>query len=183
MDLGNIRNMMGEDVFGIVGYDILMRCVAEITVAENTLKLFDPKAHRLGPASWQTLTFNQSVPAVPAAFDGNHKGLFRIDTGAGGPNGFGNVVFHSPAVQDLHLLRGRKVSRMKLPLGKVAMGKVAWFEFAGHRFENPDVVFAVDPQGIFGDEYVEGNIGVDFLKPFRMVLDFPSTRVAFLPRG
>ena len=90
----------------------------------------------------------------------------------------GNVVFHA-AVSELHLLKGRKVSRMKIGPSKVAMGKVAWFELAGHRFENPDVVFAIDRQGPFGDEYVEGNIGVDFLKPFRLVLDFPNRRVAF----
>ncbi len=49
-------------------------------------------------------------------------------------------------------------------------------------FENPNVVFAIDRQGPLGDEYLEGNIGVDFLKPFRLVLDFPNKRAAFLPR-
>ena len=59
---------------------------------------------------------------------------------------------------------------------------MAWFELAGHRFENPDIVFAIDRQGPLGDPYVDGNIGVEFLKPFRMVLDFANRRVAFLPR-
>ena len=121
------------------------------------------------------------MPIVSATFEGDRKGLFRIDAGASGPGGVGNVIFHAPAVSELHLLKGRKVSRMKIGPSKVAMGKVAWFELAGHRFENPDVVFAIDRQGPFGDEYVEGNIGVDFLKPFRLVLDFPNGRVAFLP--
>ncbi len=86
-------------------------------------------------------------------------------------------------MNELHLLKGRKVTRMKLGSGKVAMGKVAWFELAGHRFENPAVIFAIDRQGPFGDEYVDGNIGVDFLRPFRLVLDFQNERAAFLPRG
>ncbi len=183
MDLGYIRDGMREDIVGIVGHDVLARCVAEITVADDSIKLFDPKTHHLAQGSWQPLTFNQSVPAVSATFEGDRRGLFRIDMGAGGPGGVGNVVFHAPAVNELHLLKGRKVSRMKIGPGKVAMGKVAWFELAGHRFENPDVVFAIDRQGPLGDEYVQGNIGVDFLKPFRMVLDFPNQRVAFLPRG
>ncbi len=182
MDLGYIRDATKDDIYGIVGYDVLSRCVAEVVVADNVLNLYDPKAHQLDRTSWKPLTFNQSVPLVSATFEGDRKGRFRIDMGSSGPNGVGNVLFHAPTVQELHLLKGRKVTKMKLGPSMVAMGKVAWFEFAGHRFENPNAVFAIDRQGPFGDEYVEGNIGIDFLKPFRMVLDFPSARVAFLPR-
>ena len=128
------------------------------------------------------LTFNQSVPCVPATFEGRRKGLFRIDVGASGPNGVGNVVFHAPAVQQFKLLRNRQVTPGMIGTTKTARGKVAWFELAGHRFENPNVVFAIDRHGPLGDEYLEGNIGVDFLKPFRLVLDFPNKRAAFLPR-
>ncbi len=67
MDLGYIRDGMRENVVGILGHDILSRCVAEITVADDSIKLFDPKTHRLAPQSWQALTFNQSVPAVSAS--------------------------------------------------------------------------------------------------------------------
>jgi hypothetical protein len=153
MDLGFVRGAMGEDVVGVVGYDVLSRSVAEITLADDSIKLYDPRAHRLEAAPWQPLTFNQSLPVVSAAFEGDRKGLFRIDVGASGPG---------PT--------------------EVALGKIAWFELAGHRFENPDVVFALDRQGPLGDEYVEGNIGVEFLRPFRMVLDYAKARVAFLPR-
>ena len=85
MDLGYVRTGTMEDVVGIVGYDILSRCVAEITVADDLLKLYDPKAHRLGPAAWPALTLNQSVPTVSAAFEGDRKGLFRIDLARAGP--------------------------------------------------------------------------------------------------
>ena len=180
MDLGPITARLGEDLAGIVGYDLLSRCVCEITIADDSIKLYDPKVHRLERGSWQSLTLNQSVPVVSATFEGDRQGLFRIDAGASGPGGAGNVIFHAPTVGDLHLLKGRKVNRMKMGPTKFAMGKVAWFELAGHRFRNPDVIFALDRQGPLGDEYLEGNIGVDFLKPFHLVLDFPSSRVAFV---
>jgi Aspartyl protease len=183
MDLAYVRDGTGDDVVGIVGYDILSRCVAEITLADDSIKLFDPKGYRLERGSWQPLILNQSVPVVAATFEGGHKGVFRIDVGSSGPNGVGNVIFHAPTVSDLHLLKGRKLDRMKLGPSKVAMSKIAWFELAGHRFDNPKVVFAIDRQGPLGDEYLEGNIGVDFLKPFHLVLDLPSERVAFVPRG
>ena len=175
MELDYIREGMGEDVFGIIGHDILSRCVAEITVADDSIKLFDPKTYRLGPGSWQPLTIQSVGAGHLGHFRGRPQGTFPHRHGSGGPGGAGNVVFHAPAVNDLHLLKGRKVTRMKIGQDDVAMGKVAWFELAGHRFDHPDVVFAIDRQGTFGDEYVEGNIGVDFLKPFRMVLDFQNT--------
>jgi hypothetical protein len=182
MDLGFIRAAMREDVVGVVGYDVLCRSVAEVILADDAIKLYDPETHRVEPAAWQALTFNQSVPAVSATFEGSRTGLFRIDVGASGP-GAGNVIFHAPTVQNLHLLDGRKVTHTRFGPTEVAFGKIAWFELAGHRFENCDAVFAVERQGPLGDEYVEGNIGVEFLKPFRMVLDFRRSRVAFLPRA
>jgi hypothetical protein len=36
---------------------------------------------------------------------------------------------------------------------------------------------------MLGDEYVEGNLGVTSLKPFRIVLDFPRERVAMVLHG
>ena len=38
MDLAYIRDGTGDDVVGIVGYGILSRCVAEITLADDSIK-------------------------------------------------------------------------------------------------------------------------------------------------
>ena len=181
MDLSAIQKMMGNDVVGIVGYDVLARCVAEFTLADYQVKLYDPKTYHLEPPVWQPLSFNQAVPAIQATYEGNRTGLFRIGVGSSGQGGMSNVVFHAPVVQEKHLLKNRPVDRMKMGTSMLGFGKVAWFKLAGHRFKNPDAVFAIETQGAFGDEYVDGNIGIDFLKPFRIVLDFPHSRVAFLP--
>jgi hypothetical protein len=85
-------------------------------------------------------------------------------------------------VQEKRLLRSRKLGPVMLGSSNAATGTIAWFELAGHRFKDPTVVFATEKTGIFGDEYLDGNIGVNFLKPFRVVLDFANERVAFLPR-
>src|SRR5262249_38935182 len=181
MDLGAIRKVLGDEVVGIIGYDLLSRCVAVIDLAEDSIEVHDPRHYRLDGAPWQKLSFNQWVPAVPATFEGG-KGLFRIDVGAsGGP--YGNVVFHAPVVEELHLLRDRKVTEAKVVSSRVALGKLGWFELAGHRFESPDVVFALDREGPLGDDYVEGNLGVEFLKPFRIVLDYQQERVALVRRN
>jgi hypothetical protein len=176
MDLGFVQQALGKEVVGIIGYDLLSRCVAEIALADDTIKVYDPQRYPAHGAPWQRLTFNQWLPLVPAAFEGG-KGLFRIDVGAAG-GAFGRVVFHAPAVEEMQLLKGRPVTITKVGTARVAVGKIGWFELAGHRFGHPEVVFALDRQGPLGDEYVQGNLGVEFLKPFRIVLDYGRERVA-----
>jgi predicted aspartyl protease len=178
LDMGPIRNAIGAEIVGIIGFDLLSRCVAEITLSENCIKLFDSAHDPAEALPWQKLTFNHSLPLVPATFEGDRKGFFRLDVGASGE--FTNVVFHSPTVDSMQLLKGRDVTKIGGSGMHFASGKIAWFELAGHRFENPEVVFALDHKGPFADEYVEGNLGVEFLKPFRIVLDFPHERVALI---
>jgi hypothetical protein len=178
MDLGFVRQALGKEVVGVVGYDLLSRCVAEISLAEGSIKVHDPGRYRLDAGRWERLVFNQALPLVPATFEGG-KGLFRIDVGASG-GAYSNVVFHAPAVEQMQLLKDRKVTVSKVGPARVAVGKLGWFELAGHRFEHPDAVFALDREGPLGDEYAEGNLGVAFLRPFRIVLDYPHERVALL---
>ena len=144
MDLGAIQKMMGNDVVGIVGYDVLARCVAEVTLADYEVKLYDPKSDRLESSVWQPLSFNRAVPAIPATYEGNRTGLFRIGVGTSGQGGMSNVVFYAPVVQEKHLLKNRSVDRMKMGTNTLAFGKVAWFKLAGHRFKNPAAVFAIE---------------------------------------
>jgi hypothetical protein len=117
---------------------------------------------------------------VRARFEGGRDGYFRLDTGANG-----TLAFHAPAVRELGLLEGRKV----VPgfgggVGGHAEsrdGKLEWFELAGHRFEGPTVSFSLAELGAFADRYTLGNIGQEFLGPFRIVLDYPGDRIAFVP--
>jgi hypothetical protein len=180
MDMGFLQSAMGKDVAGIIGYELLSRCVTEISLADDTIRLFDPERYAEA-MPWQPLHFNQWIPILPGSFPGG-KGWFRIDLGASGGAG-GNVLFHAPVVQRLGLLDDRQTTKAKIGSTRVAIGKIDWFELAGHRFEKPDAIFAIDANGPFGDQYLEGNLGVSFLKPFRIVLDYSRERIALLPRS
>jgi hypothetical protein len=180
MDLGFVRKVMGIEVVGIIGYDLLSRCVAELALASDSISVHDPSEYRLDSAHWQRLTLNQALPTVEASFEGNRKGRFRIDVGAAGLAG--SVLYHAPAVEELQLLKDRHSTTAQAGPNRIAVGKMAWFELADHRFENVTVLFALDRQGPMADEYVMGNLGVEMLKPFLVVLDYPHERIAFLKR-
>src|SRR5688572_883437 len=91
----------GRRVAGIVGYDLLARCVVEIEPASGRIALHDPARYELRAGAWQDLVLHQNHACVSARFEGEREGLFRLDTGA-----TGTVTFHSPAVRSLGLLSG-----------------------------------------------------------------------------
>jgi hypothetical protein len=154
--------------------------VAEIETKTPYIALHDPTHYTLTGASWQDVLVHENTPSVRARFEGDREGLFRIDTGANG-----TLSFHSPAVRELGLLDGRTVtSASSGGVGgatETKVGRLEWFELAGHRFEKSMVQFSLAEHGAFADRYTTGNIGQEFLAPFRMVLDYPDGHIAFVP--
>lgn len=182
LDLAFLRQHFGRDVAGIVGYDLFVRSVVEIETATPYLAIHDPARFAAPEAAWQRLWIHGSLPCVEASFEGDRRGLFKLDTGANG-----TLIFHRPAVERLGLLEGRETtSSMSGGVGGMAetrMGELAWFELGGQRFERPLVGFSMAEIGALTDRYTVGNIGQELLRPFRLVLDYPGRRIAYLPLG
>jgi len=180
LDLSAFTKIMGHHIAGIVGYPVFQAAVVEIEVAGPNAWLHDPADYKLDGANWEPLVLNTNHPCCEASFEGEQHGVFRLDTGAAG-----TVSFHTPAVKRLNLLKHRKTSiAMEGGVGGMKLarsGKLKWFELGGHRFEKPKVTFSTADEGPLADEYVLGNIGQDFIKPFRLVLAYQANRIAFVP--
>lgn len=181
LDLAFLSDIFGEEIGGIVGYDLFARAVVELEARSARAWIHDPARYELTGARWQTMALDSRTPAVEGSFEGDHTAFFRLDTGAGS----GTVTFHAPTVERLRLLEGRAVKASKA--GGVGgtvdtwTGPLEWFELGGRRFERPTVGFSVAERGGLADRYTAGNLGQAFLKPFRMVLDYPHDRIAFVP--
>ena len=180
LDLAFLTQVFGVPVGGICGRDFFARSAVEIDIANESVAVHDPSRFRLEGAAWQELFFSGRNPAVRARFEGGHEGIFRLDTGSDQ-----TVSLHGPAVERLKLLDGRETRESRSGgVGGVAAsrtGRLAWFELAGQRFENPEVEFAGAGPGAFSDVYTTGNIGAGFLRAFRIVFDYGNKRVAFAP--
>ncbi|MDX2131798.1 MAG: retropepsin-like aspartic protease [Planctomycetota bacterium] len=186
-DLAFLKQHLGDEIAGVIGYGLLSRCVAEIDIGAPRIALHAPDAFELAsragdapPPAWTDLVLNDRVPAVRARFEGR-EGLFRLDTGANSA-----VTFHQPAVEKWSLLDGREVTDARLGGvgGFVAAkrGRVAWFELGGVRTENVDAMFAVEAKGTFANATKDGNIGADLLRRFTIVTDYTNRRIAFIPK-
>ncbi|HET9888253.1 MAG TPA: aspartyl protease family protein, partial [bacterium] len=112
-DLSFLSPIHDEPILGILGYDVLSRCMVEIDLGAGAFSLHDPatfaNSSAVGDSSgatsivWEPLPLPYRVPLVFASYEGGRKGFFRIDVGAAG-QGFGNVAFHSPIVERSELL-------------------------------------------------------------------------------
>ncbi len=180
IDMRSLSEMFNVKLAGIVGYDFFRRFIVQVDMLKPSVQIDSVTDFHLDRGDWSKMEFSSGNPAVQATFEGDRKGWFRLDTGANG-----KVVFHAPTVEKLKLLDGRNAT----PVGMAGvggttdakMGKLAWFELGGHRFENLDAVFSLAKVGAFADRYLTGNIGQDLMEPFTVVFDFGGSRVAFLP--
>jgi hypothetical protein len=113
---------------------------------------------------------------------GTPASWYRLDSG-----GSGFLTLHAPFVEKWKLLEGRETTAASSTGlgGTVAArtGTIKWFELGSHRFDNPTVVFSTATIGSFTDPYLAGNIGIDVLKSFTVILDFAGSRVAFFVTG
>ena len=182
LDLSFLTPFFGIEVAGICGYDLLARVVAEFDPYRRKISLLDPAEYHVpNGAEWRELIISGRHPYVHASFEGDHEGVFRLDTGT--PD---TVTFHAPAVESLKLLDGRETTSgvqggaggMKL----VRSGAIEWFELAGHRFEQPVVTFGLSDEGAMSGDLSVGTIGLKFLEPFVVVFDYPHKRIAFAKR-
>lgn len=177
-DLSFLKQHLGEEIIGVVGFGVFSKCVAEIDVSTPRIAIHDPATYKLAKGEWTALDLSKRVPAVKARFE-DHDGSYRIDTGK---NGY--VTFHQPAVEKWDLLKNRELTDAKLGGvgGFVAakQGKIAWFELGGVRTENVSATFATEAKGNFAETDMAGTIGGDMLRPFVVVFDYTHERVAFV---
>lgn len=182
VDLSAVSMALGRKIVGICGAPLFKRTVVEIEATEPRLTLHDPEKYKLEGGTWLPLTLKGNLPCVKARFEGDREALFRVDTGAGG-----TVTFHTPAVATWKLLDGR-ATQSSLSGGVGGMqqeraGLLDWFELAGHRFDKPRVTFSQAKTGAFADEYLAGNIGAGFLTNFKLVFDYPHSRLALVKKA
>jgi predicted aspartyl protease len=179
-DLHQLSDIFKVPLAGIVGFDFFRRFIVEVDLKKPAIGVHDVRDFHLDRGDWSAMEFSSGNPAVLATFEGDHKAWFRLDTGANG-----TVTFHAPAVQQMHLLTGRETTPAGMAgvggTSEARLGKLAWFELGGHRFENVTAVFSLAKVGAFADRYLTGNIGQDLMEPFTMVFDFGGSRVAFVP--
>ncbi|HKV11782.1 MAG TPA: retropepsin-like aspartic protease [Thermoanaerobaculia bacterium] len=178
-DFSSFNKGSGPRIAGTIGTPLYRRAVVVTNWKGPTVELYNRASFKLEKGAWQPLRFSSDNPAVLGRVAGTPESWYRLDTGASG-----SLTLHTPFVEKWKLLEGRETTASSSTgLGGVVSartGTIDWFELGPHRFDNPTVVFSTATTGAFTDSYLAGNIGIDVLKSFTVVLDFTGSRVAFL---
>ncbi|MBK8229524.1 MAG: aspartyl protease family protein [Candidatus Eisenbacteria bacterium] len=182
LELAFLEQYFGVPVAGILGFEFLSRCVAELDMTAASISLFDSRTYAL-PAEgrWEPVVLHERVPCVGARFEGAN-GLYRLDTGAAGET----VALHYQVVHDHRLTEGRDTKPAESGgVGgnvRTLVGPVRSFILGGHEFRDIQASFATEDKGALSDDYLWGNIGGDLLAPFRLTFDYPGGRLGFTTR-
>lgn len=182
IDLKMVSLVFGVKIGGIVGFEFFRRATTEIDLESGNVSIHDPRKFERKDADWQLLVLDGRHPTFVCGFEGDNSGRFRLDTGANG-----TVTFNTPTVLRHNLLEGREVTtQSSAGVGGSVMvksGTIKYFELAGTRFDDIDAAFATEEKGVFGEDYLAGNIGQDLLKSFTLILDYANERIALVSKS
>ena len=171
----------GERLAGLLGYPFFAHAVVEVDYPTGSVSCFDPKTYRLPRGHWQPLTLIGNRPTLPARLEGNIEGQFFLDTG-----NTSTVLFFPDFIQEHALLQNRGVRRVTHTSvtgeAETLAGRIAWFAFAGHRFEKPIVLFDLPNNRPASQARLAGVIGRGFLREFIVVFNYPESKIALLPK-
>ncbi|MCC6425390.1 MAG: aspartyl protease family protein [Phycisphaerales bacterium] len=181
IDLSMLKQYMGVEIAGIIGFGVLSRSVAVIDENIHSIELHDPATYKLASGEWTDILLYGRHPAVKGKMEG-HEGYFRLDTGAASSW----ITVHAPAVEKYKMLEDRQVEESMMGgvggLIPAKSGIIKTIELGGKTFENIQATLALPGKDAMNDAGTLGNIGGKLLEPFILVFDYPQQRMAFVPR-
>ena len=125
---------VGMDIAGILGYDFLSRLVVKIDYARELVSFYDPDEFEYrGPGTVIEAPLSANKFHVPIIVDGEHRGLWHLDVGAGG------MAFHYPYAKEHGFLDKPGVIRLGAGAGGTVEMKTQLFqsvEFGGYTVKN-----------------------------------------------
>jgi len=184
LPFGQLSNVEGVPVLGLVGYEVFKRFVVTIDYEHCRLTLTLPSAFAYhGAGTVVPFVFNEHVPQVEGSINGV-AGRFDIDTGSRA-----TVDLLGPFVEK-NSLAARFPKRVETVtgwgVGGAARGEVAraaTLRLGGVEVANPVVVLSRQKKGAFSDPYVAGNVGGGLLKRFTVTFDYARKQIVLEPNA
>jgi len=166
---------------GLLGYDFFMRFPMLFDFQKQELTVFNPAKFAL-PENGVTHPFHlcMMIPTVTAEINGT-TGDFLIDLG----NSFG-LIIHKKFGEQLTRLStidtGRVIERNLTGVGQSVSGREIRLEslqINAHKIMIPEAILAESSYGLTGSWEIAGNIGTKVLEQFRVLIDYPNSRIVF----
>ncbi|GIV37646.1 MAG: hypothetical protein KatS3mg032_2025 [Cyclobacteriaceae bacterium] len=188
-DYLELRNYLGADVHGILGYELFSRFVVRIDYQHKLLTLMAPDRFR--PKRKYTVVpirIQDTKPYLlaPVSIDGAHtlNAKLLIDTGASH-----SLMLETDSDPRIHLPEKTVSGVIGRGLGGAITGKIGRIHSIelGNRTINNVLVNFPDPDSYFPDSLLvsrvdrNGTLGGELLSRFTIVLNFPHEKIYLKP--
>jgi predicted aspartyl protease len=180
-----IPSLVADEPFGgLLGYDFLSRFPVLVDFANKSLTVYNPRTFKSAEGGAEVPFFlTGRVPTVRAILDGV-PGDFIIDLGNSGKS-----LVHSESRLAKELggrLRdvtegnsgavfgiGGKVASRRAVVSEFVLGGISWRDVS--------VDVTASSSGVGGSTELAGNIGVKTLRGYRVLFDYPGSRIILYP--
>jgi hypothetical protein len=171
-------------VDGALGFQFLKQFVAEFDYEAKSIKLFSPADYRYdGPGESIPVKIKDGSPMIRVkmitASGKTVESYFEVDSGLGG-----TLVFFTPAVKKYGLLEDIKTIQSPTSIetggeyhrriGRVKSVQVGRFSIMG-----APVSLSQNAEG----HGIDGNVGAEILRHFKVIFDFPHHRMILEPNS
>ncbi|HEY5096365.1 MAG TPA: aspartyl protease family protein [Candidatus Eremiobacteraceae bacterium] len=187
LPLEGVAAHTGHASAGIIGFDFLSKFIVEIDYDNKTLILHDRDQYQYhGNGEILPLTFGHGHPHIAAQITQEGRApidaTFLLDVGDGGA-----VTLNSPFVTQEHLMdSSQKTALRTMGYGvgggfKSPVGRIRQLEIGRFTIPNPVTAYSQATGGAFATNEVQGSIGADILRKFKVILDYAHNRVILEP--
>lgn len=182
MPIRQITQLLGDDVIGVIGYDVFRQAIVEMDAAIPSVHLYDPNLYDGMGLDWQPFRYSRSkLIHIRCRLEGDNEAYVTIDTGSNG-----GLSLRAEAFEVFGLKSNAKTSPWHTNFGGVTISHspqthLAWFEIGGHRFTDLEVGLNKHREQYVGVDNA-GSVGLEILSQFKLVFDYPNMRMAFVSK-
>jgi hypothetical protein len=183
IDLADVSKRLGMRLDVVLGAEVFKQLVVDIDFKAHTIAFHQPDGFTPpAGAVMVPVTATGGVPTVPASIEGGPEVQWDFDIGNGSP------LLVYPAYWQKHgMVDGRTTS--KTMGGAVGgqrpeiLGTTRSLTFAGITFKDVPTTFTTPGASGVDADRAQGNIGLPVYSRFRLITDYPHSRLWLVPNA
>ncbi len=189
--LDNIDESTGRRADGLIGKDFLERFVVEIDYAAGQMNLYDPSKYAYsGTGTSFPITLKEG-PIIEGQIAMPGQGRLPCRLLVDAPY-TGSLAFSRPFVEKHRLLDAAAALTPQLLKSKMGgiggeslihVGRVQSLTLGPYSFERPVSEFCLAEGGTLARSDIDGLLGAEILRRFRVIFDYPHLRMILEPAG
>jgi len=169
---GDYRGLDRQNYDGLLGYDVFAGARVSIDFQAQTMRIADPAAQQADPGGIDILTdTSRWIPSIPMTLNRSIAVNAMLDTGDPGA-----IVFGPDLLYKYHLRMARNIG-VRAGLGSVECGNIDTLQIGPITYYG-EVACKLDTDLITGRRIL---VGLDFLRHFTVVFDYPRGRLFLEP--